>query len=774
MNNDENINNEENKENKENLNNIEGSLNNNIEDNISINDSKILFNNKENTEKNVINLSMVNDNNEPMKKKTNNAKPNFLINDISVWEDIVEAGMKFHEKFQECDGYDEGLLPQMQQRLHNLDGIRGSIRQIKTLKTFLLENIDDFFESFPKKSHEFKAKRKILLEESPDIGLLIKNILESRVFLKEELEFLMDLEKKQLEIDKSLAIIRINIKKNVEKQASRIIPYELILNIFKTLYSSPFHSDFEEVLEGLVLMIRHFESKTNEIKTTLNENSNLIDGTSILNLLNFYDKNPLYFPSLEGYFSDYKEFLYLQKKVHMEMDDEINDNYATNTLDTNEDIIEIEEQPFQTLSYNWQDVEALEKKIAKQAFFKEIPGFLILEMEFWRRKSRIIEQISWNIKPTIFVSFSREELKELLKKGTILIKKYDESLKNTFNNNEQSQIDRNRFLESLSFLKKYVKKANDEVIRLGKQVLLDPTIKPKIKETSQMFNKIIDISKEISLITTMNEPELNGYLRRIEAGLDENLLIDANENKEAHQQLHKPQETVITQKSQAVNSKTFQSIFTKNKPSTTVNKPKGRAKKQEIATNETEDGVIEDFPNKSFILDENLLDVFKTRRPDNKEELELIERERNRSIDLISQILKDNGYLPPGYNEKWASSRLETQIYKHHNAINDAYRRDMIKVMDILSYLKKKSALTEELLGDERMIRVDIILDVEINKNFDDENDGNNEEEKKNDEMEIEGDEQEFHIEALMEKIQGEYWRDRKKREIWIEDDERN
>lgn len=647
-------------------------------------------------------------------------KPSFLINPAPLWEKVLSQGLQLQAKFSPFKSFDPSLIPLLQSRLSKLQTLRSEVLRIKALKAFLLENTESFFEQVLSQglsssiSKDFKAKRKALLDKAPLIPGLLAEVLETRVFVREELEFLLDLEKTREELEKGLKILRLNLKKSLEKKIWRSLPQDLILNVFKTLYSSPFGSEFEGILEQLVQMISFLERKSLWLESL----DNNLSETGVLSFLEEYEKIPICFDKLEALLHEYQEFRFLKTVLFEEMK-----RNQDNEVDLEDDIVEIEED--KELPYNWKELDIIEEQMNKRHFFKELNGFELIEMELWSRRIRLLEQISYNRKPSVFFTLTRQELKAFIQKGTLLLShcetlylQIDPFLFPIDSPSFLFSLRKELYKGNLRFLTRYIRKLEDELIRMGKLVLSDVSHKDKLKENALLYGKCIDLSKEILLITGLPEVELNSFVRRLESGIEEVITpIKKPEFLEKKPDPLKPQ-----------NTKTFQSIF-KKEGGPNAPKPKGRPKKDhlnEANNNKEMFNVINKEINKesSFLttkegdfnqeieVEEGLLEVFKTRK-EKKEVVEKTEKERNRSVSLLTGLLIENHYIEnQEFNHKQIASRLETQIYKKTFEIGEKYRGTMIKLMDILENLKTSPELTQTLLKDEQNIRLEAFLEV--------------------------------------------------------------
>lgn len=645
---------------------------------------------------------------------TGNSKeiPPFLVNEMSLWERVLSDGEALEEKFKEFDCFDEDLLAEMRARLGKVQEIREKVRKIKSVKAFLLENIEEFFQQsfengvFSAQCQEFREKRRVLLGNMPQVRELLSELNETRIFLKEDTDFLLDLRKKLEEIEKSLKILKRNLRKHFENECHRTIPQDLVLNVFKSLYSSPFLLENQEIVDSLASLAAFFEEKAPLLEKNPQET---------VRLLEIYDKNPLFFAKFEPLLSDFKEILFLKRQVFEEMRSDYAENAekARQLCENMGDLIEIADFDDSCLSFSWEDVEKLEEKLNKRAFFRVLEDFDALSLELLSRKCRILEEISFNKRPKAFFAVTRGFLKGILKRMGELLQRNREKCRDFLPN----------YKENLAFLEKFVKKIDNELAKIARNVLQDASIRGKIKESAQFFGKCVDISKEILWICSFSEAELVSFIRKIEAGVEEIEGIEENQgNSQAIEEDRKENDRKISENANKINenrqiTKTFQSIF-KRDLALTANKAKPKAKVRKTAEFfEEKAAEIQENPEEKREKDEEsekireeLLANFKTR--EEKLDFSAIERERARSVQLLIQLLAENAYISEEFNSNLACSRLETQIFKKYNEINEKYRRDMIELMDLLAALKRNPSYSAQLFSDQKKLCLEMIQEI--------------------------------------------------------------
>lgn len=629
--------------------------------------------------------------------------PPFLVNELSLWEKILQDGEFFQEKFEEFDCFQEELIPAMRSRLAKVQEIREKVRRIKNIKAFLLENIEDFFKQssengvFSAKCREFRDKRKALLVNVPHVRDILQELEETRVFLKEDTDFLLDLRKKLDEIEKSVKILKKNLRKHFETGSMRAIPHDFALNLYKTLYSSPFLSESQEIIDLLATLAGFFAKKLSFLES---------DKQETVQLLELYEKNPLFLASVEPFLADFSEFEFLKKQIIEEMRENFEEKSRKLISEETGDLFEIVDFDDSSLSFSWEDVLKLEEKLRKRGFFSNCQGFDAISLELVCRKSRILEEISFNKRPKTFFTVNRRDLKQILARMRELFSRNPEDLARKYRENE-------------AFLEKFVRKVDLELARVARNVLQDAGIRAKIKESAQFFAKCVDISKEILEICSFSEPELANFIRKIEAGEQEPAENQLN-SKVCEESLEKCEKNgektakVLENKQVSKVSKTFQSIF-RREPATIVSnkaKVKAKPKKDAVIFEETPENIEEPHEKaaENEQLREEILSKFKSR--EENVDFSAIERERARSVQLLSKLLRENAYVAEEFNTEWACSRLETQIFKKYNEINEKYRADMIELIDLLEALKRNPSFSAQVLSEQKKLCLEMILEI--------------------------------------------------------------
>lgn len=677
----------------------------------------------------------------------------FLMNSIELWRETLNSGtglLSLYESNETEEVSDElqkvkFVVQQIEERLSKLEGLREPIKQLRAFQQFLLEQAEGFFEEvllngFSEKTKDFLTKRQGFLDWTVDFQQLAKDVLETHILVSEDLEFLRDLHRKSEEITRSLKIINQTVKKSVESKVHRSLPSDLVINVFRSLHASPFKfPKSEELLNRLISMIRLFKERASQR-----------DPGDCLEILRLYSDNPIFLPEFEPLLSDLKEFEFVRNRLL-----EAKDPEQPITQDE-DDVIEIEEEDEEP-EFSWEDCEELGKKLRKRAFYREVEGFEVAVKELWGRKLKILEQTSFNRRPKAFFQVTREDLKVLAVEGEgfLRIMGQDEGVK-----------------KNMAFLRRFISKVNGELLRIARSVLNSRESIGQIKESSQVFAKCVDLSSEIQKIVEMSEGELRIFVNRAEnnESFREKLDLLDDKPKDYENNTIKPsEETKVPESQPAKNFKTFQSMFTKpNKPAPAKRGRPGQNQKKPAANQEPNPPTVDTEINNSSEQQQQeplpnpdqVLELFKSRKED-RGNLVLVERERARSVELLSDCLQKNPHLTSEYSFKWVASRLEAQLFRRYTEAGEKYRRAMIELMDVLQDLAGQGGWTVRLLRDEKAVSLEELLmkRAEIKRPLEEK--GMVPEEKETMEKNGELLQEEEDLEGLMDLIREEFQRDK-------------
>ena len=674
----------------------------------------------------------------------------FLMNSIELWRETLNSGtglLNLYESNETEEVRDElqrvkSAVQQIEERLSRLEGLREPIKQLRAFQQFLLEQAEGFFEEvllngFSDKTKDFLTRRQGFLDWTADFQQLAKDVLDTHILVSEDLEFLKDLHRKSEEITRSLNIINQTVKKSVKGMVHRSLPSDLVINVFRSLHSSPFKfPKSEELLNRLISMIRRFKDRASRQ-----------DPGECLDILRLYSDNPIFLPEFEPLLSDLKEFEFVRNRLLEAKEPE------KPISQDEDDVIEIEEEDEEP-EFSWEDCEELGKKLHKREFYREVEGFDVAVKELWGRKLKIMEQISFNRRPKAFFQVTREDLRVLAVEGEgfMRIMDQDEGVK-----------------KNMAFLKRFISKVNGELLRIARTVLSNRESIGQIKESSQVFAKCVDLSNEIQKIVEMSEGELRIFVNRAENNESFRERLDVLEEKPNNQEENKnkpSEETKITENQPAKNFKTFQSMFSKpNKPAPAKRGRPGQNQKKPAADQEpipqvVDSEITEQKQQEPQSNPDQVLELFKSRKVD-RGNLVLVERERARSVELLTDCLQKNPHLPSEYSFKWVASRLEAQLFRRYTEAGEKYRRAMIELMDVLQDLARQVGWTGRLLKDEKAVSLEELLmkRAEIKRPLEEKKMIT--EEKETMEMNGEVMQEEEDLEGLMELIREEFQRDK-------------
>jgi len=632
------------------------------------------------------------------KQEISNEKP---LNELLIWKETLEKGISLINLYKTMDS--EAIkteisnivayISNIEIRISQLEALREPIKLMRTFQHFLLENSDIFFDQIlnngfinkNSQTRDFLNKRQTFLEKTPDFHLIIRSLLETGISVEEDIEFLKDLQRKSEELARSMAIITQTVRKSVIGSLYRALPSDLVINVFRSLYSSPFKSlKSEDLLNKLINLIRMFKSRISLLQ------ENHCDSVKILR---FYEKNPIFIKEIEVFLSDLQEFDYCKKELlaFQETISSIKPNIEENDCE----LIEIQEDEIEEFGFSWEDCENLARKVYKRPFYRYIEEFDNVGKELWTRKIKIIEQISFNKRPKVFFQINRSDLKGLLAES----EKYSAIFKNDEN-----------LRKNMAFLKRFIAKVSTEILRIARLIANNRENITIIKESSQIFAKCVDISNEIQRIIEMSETELKLFLNKSDPS---DFLNDLSDEKEAFIEKNekKPIEEMKNDEKpeNMKNFKTFQSIFNKNPAKIGIPAKRGRPNQKKALEEKMAEKVLSEEKQGEIEKNEEILEIFKSRREE-RGNIGQIEKERARSIELLMEYLQKNVYLPEDFNFKWVATRLETQIFKKFNEISEKYRKNMIDLMDILEDLTKKEAFSLEMIGDEKNVNLDDLI----------------------------------------------------------------